>query len=402
MSAIITNTSWKCWTKDNIQFISTGRIAPDRAESLSSLPATDKKIIILSDSIPIASVALLTTEQLIHFLNNGRFDFIENLHKRRDGKPIDAIIRRPEVGENENIPAEIKKITILGLGNVGSTFLQALKLSDNRETGIEEINIYDNNENLLKRWEIEANQITSLHTMHPKVTIREFDQLMDTDLIAFCVAKHVPEIGEEKSSEVRLSQFKANSKILSGYLDFAVKKNFKGIFVVISDPVDHLTRFAIEYTKGKMDSQQFVGLGLGVMYARALYIAKKENTSDLWITGTHGDLVQVINDLENYDVKQSNTLSAKTNEMNLVIRNLGFKPYVAPALSSAFLSIKAMIKGQSFWGAVWNGNIVWGTKILRKNNTWGWCPIGKDISIRKVLIENRNKIDAQYKSLVND
>lgn len=62
------------------------------------------------------------------------------------------------------------------------------------------------------------------------------------------------------------------------------KQNFKGIFAVVSDPVDLLCRAAfIESNKNPdgtfnfsgLSSDKIFGYGLGVMYARAAYYAEK-------------------------------------------------------------------------------------------------------------------------------
>ncbi|MBS4881300.1 MAG: hypothetical protein KH138_13565 [Firmicutes bacterium] len=48
----------------------------------------------------------------------------------------------------------------------------------------------------------------------------------------------------------------------------------------------------------------------------------------------------------------SETLTRLTREANLRVRELGFKPYIAPGLSSAAISLLRLLRGQDHYGAV--------------------------------------------------
>lgn len=48
----------------------------------------------------------------------------------------------------------------------------------------------------------------------------------------------------------------------------------------------------------------------------------------------------------------SETLTRLTREANLRVRELGFKPYIAPGLSSAAISLVRLLRGQDHYGAV--------------------------------------------------
>ena len=47
------------------------------------------------------------------------------------------------------------------------------------------------------------------------------------------------------------------------------------------------------------------------------------------------------------------------------VRALGFKPYIAPAVSSACLSILQLVRGQAFHGAVPLGGVYFGCRSRR-------------------------------------
>ena len=61
-----------------------------------------------------------------------------------------------------------------------------------------------------------------------------------------------------------------------------------------------------------------------------------------------------------YDAAISAELTEKTRTANLRVRELGFKPYLAPALSSAAVSILRLVRGQEHYGAVPLGGAYFG------------------------------------------
>ena len=87
------------------------------------------------------------------------------------------------------------------------------------------------------------------------------------------------------------------------------------------------------------------------MQARAMYYAQKEPRFAAFLTegrtyGPHGADLVVANSIEHYDDALSRELTERVVSANLEMRRLGFKPYVAPALSSGALSLLACLRGQ--------------------------------------------------------
>lgn len=266
------------------------------------------------------------------------------------------------------------RINIAGLGDVGGTLLMGLRLLG--ANSIEEIGIYDHDPAKLKRWEFEANQISSIENKNrPSIKILKEEDIFDCDLFAFCIATRVPAVGEEKT-DVRMAQFEGNSKIVTIYANMARQADFKGIFAVVSDPVDLLCKSAyITSNTDKNGSFDFKGLypeqirgyGLGVMNARALYYANKSEDTKHFISegrvfGPHGQGLIVADSIKNYNENLSDLLTHKTKTANLELRKTGFKPYIAPALSSGALSILSTIEGEWHYSATFMGGVYMGSK----------------------------------------
>ncbi len=180
--------------------------------------------------------------------------------------------------------------------------------------------------------------------------------------------------------------------------------NFKGIFAVVSDPVDLLcnevyyssnrNKDGIFDNKGLLPNQ-VRGFGLGVMNGRANYYSKKmgidyEETGRVF--GPHGEGLIVADNILNYNSVNSNILTKKVIEANLRVRDTGFKPYIAPALSSGALSIIETLKGNFNYSTVFIDGIYWGVRNKFINGA---------IEIERLEISDKliNKIEKSYNGL---
>jgi hypothetical protein len=163
--------------------------------------------------------------------------------------------------------------------------------------------------------------------------------------------------------------------MIDDYAQLAREKNFKGMFAVVSDPVDLLSRRAYDTSNrgenGQFDGagllpEQIRGFGLGVMYGRARFFARELGIefSQGRAYGPHGKGLVVANDpvRGHYDPDISDTLTHATVNANLRIRELGYKPYIAPALASGALSILDAIEGQWHYSCVSIGGVFFGCR----------------------------------------
>ncbi len=260
--------------------------------------------------------------------------------------------------------------TLVGLGDVGGTLLIALKLLG-RE--FSRIAIYDPNEALCQRYEMELNQVLSPDDApQPKIVLCPPERLFDSDLFLFTASRGVPPVGAEVR-DVRMAQFTRNREMLNGYASRAREEKFGGLFCQISDPVDQLCRAVFLQSNrdatGAFDAagllpEQIRGFGLGVMAARAAYCAKKDNVdfSAGCVFGPHGADLIVANHPQNYDEALSARLTQETVTANLRVRELGFKPYIAPALSSAAVSLLRLLRGETCYSAIPMGGAYFGCR----------------------------------------
>ncbi len=267
----------------------------------------------------------------------------------------------------------LPRVQIVGLGNVGGTMATGLKLLG---PDLKEIGIFDHDRNLCLRYEAELNQILPVRDGErlPPVVIHSEDTLFDTDVLAFCAARAVPEVGAESGSDVRLMQYEANRDLLRGYAKRARECGFGGLFAQISDPVDQLSRAVFlmsnQNERGDFDwrgllPEQVRGFGLGVMRARAVYCAQREGIlpEEIRAYGPHGSGLVIANAHgDSYDDEVSLELTRRAETMNLQVRSYGFKPYIAPGLSSAAVSVLRAIRKEWQDAAVPMGGVYFGCR----------------------------------------
>lgn len=282
------------------------------------------------------------------------------------------------------------RVNILALGDVGTTVLLGLRLMGGDV--ISSIGIYDLNFNNLKRLEMEINQIRipfeGNDNSMPGVEVISEDKLFDCDMLIFCASKGVPEIGAE--GDVRMVQLSANSKIISHYGNMAREAEFEGFIAVVSDPVDPLCKALLQASELK--PSQIQGYGLGVMNARALYYAEKDSRFASYITdgrayGPHGDDLIIANSIKNYDDIISKELTELTINCNIKVRDLGYKPYIAPAISSAAISILMTLRGQWHYSSLYFGDGTKGAFLGIRNIMNGIGPEYEEIAVDEKLFQ---------------
>ena len=268
-----------------------------------------------------------------------------------------------------------KRVNILAIGDVGSTLLTGLKLLGGDV--ISSIGICDVAENITARWEFEMGQVSLPwnYGAFPEVEAVDVERLFDCDVLVFVASKGIPPVGSGVR-DVRMAQFENNAAIVKHYARMARQKRFRGLWAAVSDPVDPLAKTA--YLESNRDEngdwdglgllpEQVQGFGLGVMNARAAYYAKRDARFASFLAdgrafGPHGDGLWIANSLSQYDEELSRELTERTVTANLKMRELGFKPYVAPALSSGALSLLLTLRGEWHCGSVFLDSVYMGCK----------------------------------------
>ena len=338
---------------------------------ISALPETGEVLWVFHrpplsgrDTFPVTDPAQLTEREGVASLcaapgPEGRPRELTNAIRAGRGRAVNLAHPRFEELMAPLPRPEKVRVNLLALGDVGSTLLMGLRLMGGDV--ISSIGICDLREGVAQRWEFELNQIQlpGPYDALPPVEIVSPEQLFDGDVFLFCASRFVPDTAV-KTGDVRMAQYRLNRELAALYAQKARQARYRGLFCVVSDPVDPLCRAVLTESNrapsGEMDyqglfSHQVRGFGLGVMNARAAYYARKDPRFASFLTegrsfGPHGEDLVIANSIDRYDDGLSRLLTERTVHANLQMREMGFKPYVAPALSSGALSLLLCLRGQ--------------------------------------------------------
>jgi malate/lactate dehydrogenase len=224
-------------------------------------------------------------------------------------------------------------------------------------------------------------------------------------MFVFCVTVGIPSL-DSKGIDVRMAQFEGNAKIISLYAKKAREAGFKGIFSVVSDPVDLLCKKALiqsntneagEYDFKGLAPEQIRGYGLGVMHARAVYYASQAADTSHYLSegrafGPHGQHLVIADSIQNYNNEISIKLTEQTRNANLELRKHGFKPYIAPALSSGAISIMDTLNGNWHYSATYMGGVYMGARNKL-------VPAGIVLEQYKMPVNLISRLNDSYKEL---
>ena len=266
-------------------------------------------------------------------------------------------------------------VAIAGMGRVGGTAATVLAATPSRRSGIRELLVYDVDGANQERWVLELlsvggwRQRESFPRLHPTSLAQVFTQC---DVFVFAATEGVPPLGWE--GDVRLPQFEPNRAILRAFLDHARAANFAGLFLVVSDPVDLLAQAVFHdsnvtsagrFTGEGLAPESTAGLGLGVMWARALACARREGWEQAvslrgGAYGPHSGEVVAFDDLVRPSTHRCEQLSRAAREWNYSVRNLGFLPFVGPGVSSVALTLPRLLAAQEALASVFVAGLYFG------------------------------------------
>ena len=173
------------------------------------------------------------------------------------------------------------KVTIIGAGMVGSTVAYSLVLQDI----VEEIALMDLNEELVKA------QVLDLQHSVPfvgrtDIKVGTYDDCADSNVVVITCG------AAQKPGETRLDLVQKNASIIKGIIPKVFEKNPDTILVMVTNPVDVLTKVAITMFPDKKDRIMGTGTILDSARFRQLIGQKMDidpKSIHAYILGEHGD-----------------------------------------------------------------------------------------------------------------
>ncbi len=264
-----------------------------------------------------------------------------------------------------------------------------LAVTPSRASGVRELVIHDVDAANQQRWLLELGSIARWRGRGelPLVRAGGPQEIFERcDAFLFAATDGVPPLGTQ--GEVRLVQLAPNRAILRGFLAEARRADFAGLFLIVSDPVEWLAQAAFfdsnsdrsgRFTGAGLAPERIAGLGLGVMWGRALAAARRKGWGETIARrgaafGPHSAEVVAFDDVAKPDRQRSERLSRAARECNLKVRDLGHLPYVGPGVSSVGLMLPPLLAGREVLASVFVDGIYFGTPARQ---AWGLYPTAR-------------------------
>jgi malate/lactate dehydrogenase len=230
----------------------------------------------------------------------------------------------------------------------------------------------------------------------PEVVPVSMEDLFRCDAFVFCASRGVPELGS--SGDVRMMQLEKNKELVRIYAQQAVEKKFDGEVFIVSDPVDPLCMAALA---SGIKAFRVQGFGLGVMNGRARFYARRDDRLAQYLRegrvfGPHGEDLVVCDSIVNYDDVLSRELTELTVTANLRVRELGFKPYIAPAVSSGAIAILENLRGHWHYSSAYFGRGTDGAFLGMRNRRTQEGLLVEDLPLNDLLFA---RIEKAYRNL---
>ena len=175
------------------------------------------------------------------------------------------------------------KIMIVGTGNVGASIAYAIL---NQRTVINEIVLTDI---IAKDAEGEAMDLRDALAVAPsyvKVRNGTYRDAKDCDVVVITAG------AAQKPGETRMDLLNKNVNILKGMIDQIMASGFDGIFLVVTNPMDVLTYYAMKFSG--LPAERVIGSGTVLDSARlrqriANYMNINAKSVHAYQIGEHGD-----------------------------------------------------------------------------------------------------------------
>lgn len=283
------------------------------------------------------------------------------------------------------------RVGVIGLGRVGGVAATTLAAMPAGQSRVRELLLHDVDAANLERWRLELGSIGLWRGREslPAVRVARPEELFrECDAVLFVATQAVPPLGVQ--GDVRLVQLAPNRAILRSYLDEALAAGFGGLFLVVSDPVDWLAQAAFVDSNTDADGsfsgrglppERIAGLGLGVMWARALAAARAAGCEARVRAagsafGPHSVDVVAFDDVRRPDDELSGRMTEAARRCNYQVRNLGFLPYVGPGVSSVALTLPRLLAGREAAAASFVDGIYLGCP---GRLDWGVYPVAQPL-----------------------
>ena len=177
----------------------------------------------------------------------------------------------------------MNKVVLIGCGNVGMAYSYALV---NQKVYVDELVLIDINKDKCEGEAMDLNHCMAYSPSKIKVRVGDYSDCSDAKIIVIAAGAN------QAVGESRMDLIHKNSNIFKSIISEVMKNNFKGIFIVATNPLDVMTYITLKLSG--LDAGRVIGSGTTLDTSRLRYMLCLETgvnpkNIEAYVIGEHGD-----------------------------------------------------------------------------------------------------------------
>ena len=177
---------------------------------------------------------------------------------------------------------DLKKVAIVGTGFVGMSFAYALMNSGE----CDQLVLIDINKTKAHGEAMDMNHGLAFAKRNMLIFDGEYSDCRDADIVVIAAGVN------QKDGEGRIALLQRNYEVFKTIIDPIIQSGFEGIFLVATNPVDIMTKIALDLSG--FDKRKVIGSGTTLDTARLRYLLGDYFSIDpknvhAYVIGEHGD-----------------------------------------------------------------------------------------------------------------
>ena len=236
----------------------------------------------------------------------------------------------------------MKKIVIIGCGNVGISYLKKLCLTDMAL----DISLIDIDEEKLEGEVLDISQSLVYRNSNINLKIGNYSDCDDADIIVIAA-------GVTQSTNDRMADLEKANEIIVDITNNLRETSFKGIYLVACNPLDVITELVAHYTDHPFNKVIGTGCMLDTARLKSLISKKikvKPNDINVYVLGEHGNSQFVAWSNANIGLENLNRFLSldEKEELEYETRYMGgvivkHKGYTSEGVSTCLLELTLVI-----------------------------------------------------------
>ena len=215
----------------------------------------------------------------------------------------------------------MNKIVLIGCGNVGMAYAYALV---NQHVYVDELVLVDINKERVYGEALDLTHCIAYSPSKINIKVGDYKDCENANIVVIAAGAN------QAPGETRMDLINKNSVIFKSIISEVMSNNFKGIFIVATNPVDIMTYLTLKYSG--LTPNKVIGSGTTLDTARLRYLLSEKvgicpKNIEAYVIGEHGDSEFIPWSNANIALKKITTMIPKEelNKIEEEVRNSAYE-----------------------------------------------------------------------------